>query len=717
MKVRHVCAVLGVAAAVGAVVFVKSLVATNDRQSIAVAERLLDKVKVVDGAKFFSFALDHRPGGRVMQGPPLMATVAVDDSIEEEGIVLSKSVFAARRLQPPPVGSTIRLVGKKGAYSLKLISLIDWDRPLRGYPTAFVNSSVAGAIGEKWDIWRPKSAKELSALFKSDAQRNFDRARSLLVWAAVLTALCMLVNSLFLSVEARRKEIATLRMLGMTRSGVFGMVASESFALAAKGLILGVLGAAGALWLYVAFDRETYPLGMAFSLSSAGVCALAMIPVAVLAVLAALKRALSVSPADAASNRAPRKRHLGMVVSFACGFGAFVAVEVWGASLMSAFVPSKEWPDAIVSILPGGVSSFDIDKLQGRIEGVSKIHELSPLQVDFFPKEKKTGRGGREYFRNALLLGSDWLPDFRFVSGERSEAEAAIKSGDNCIITEMMARARGLKLGDEVKLDAGRGLVVSLKVVGIVDLNWHMVTSRGLLRGLNRKPVDTDGPLFVSFDTVEMCDLRPAPMVKMTHLWLDYEPEFLSKHGVFPAGRLVEKSIVEALGLLKGEEIGRNSLRLHSRDEIADGTLSHGVDIIGSMARVPFIFIAVVAIGFVAMLVSSADSRKYEFRALEAVGATKLQLSGILALEALRTALSGIAAGFPLGALTGWLFTAATRATMSHWGLPASFAVPWQTVVQGALGAMFFALAVAVPVSLFIVSRRRSLKKFFLNRK
>lgn len=704
MKIRHVCAVLGVAAAVGAVVFVKSLVATNDRQSIAVAERLLDKVKVVDGAKFSSFALDHRPGGRVMQGPPLMATVAVDDSIEEEGIVLSKSVFAARRLQPPPVGSMIRLVGKKGAYSLKLISLVDWDRPIRGYPTAFVNSSVAGAIGEKWNIWRPKSAKELSALFKSDAQRNFDRARSLLVWAAVLTALCMLVNSLFLSVEARRKEIATLRMLGMTRSGVFGMVASESFALAAKGLILGVLGAAGALWLYVAFDRETYPLGMDFSLSSAGACALAMIPVAALAVLAALKRALSVSPAEAASNRAPRKRHLGMVVSFACGFGAFVAVEVWGASLMSAFVPSKEWPDAIVSILPGGVSSFDIDKLQGRIEGVSRIHELSPLQVDFFPKEKKTGRGGREYFRNALLLGSDWLPDFRFVSGERSEAEAAIKSGDNCIITEMMARARGLKLGDEVKLDAGRGLVVSLKVVGIVDLNWHMVTSRGLLRGLNRKPVDTDGPLFVSFDTVEMCDLRPAPMVKMTHLWLDYEPEFLSKHGVFPAGRLVEKSIVGALGLLKGEEIGRNSLRLHSRDEIADGTLSHGVDIIGSMARVPFIFIAVVAIGFVAMLVSSADSRKYEFRALEAVGATKLQLSGILALEALRTALSGIAAGFPLGALTGWLFTAATRATMSHWGLPASFAVPWQTVAQGALGAMFFALAVAVPASLFIFS-------------
>ena len=75
--------------------------------------------------------------------------------------------------------------------------------------------------------------------------------------------------------------------------------------------------------------------------------------------------------------------------------------------------------------------------------------------------------------------------------------------------------------------------------------------------------------------------------VRMTHLWLDYEPEFLKAHGAFEAGRLVEREIVKTLGMMT-EEIGENAVRLHSRDEVADGTLAHGVEIIGSMAKVPF---------------------------------------------------------------------------------------------------------------------------------
>ena len=307
-------------------------------------------------------------------------------------------------------------------------------------------------------------------------------------------------------------------------------------------------------------------------------------------------------------------------------------------------------------------------------------------------------------YRNALLLGSDWLPEFRFVAGTREEAEKAIREGDNCIITEMMARARKLKLGDDLKLDCGRGLKMALKIVGLVDLNWHMVTSRGLVRGLNRMPVNTDGPVFVSFDTVEACDARPAMMVKMTHLWLDYEPEFLEEHGAFEAGRIVEREIVEALGMMT-EEIEENAVRLHSRDEVADGTLAHGVEIIGSMAKVPFIFILVIALGFVAMLVASADSRKREFRVLRAVGATKGQLAQVLIGEALKVAGWGILIGLFGGALVGWLCTAGTRAAMANWGIPPSFAVPLVSIAKGAVGAIVFASIVAVPTSMAIVRK------------
>ena len=713
MKVRHICAILGVAIAVGTVVFMQGLVATNDHQAMAVAERLLREVPVANEAKVAQFAIDYRPNGRVMQGPPLVACVAASElrsrndefRIKDGECVVTRAMFAQRRLPVPSVGTELTLIGRKKTHYLKIAAVIDWEKPLRGYPNCFVSAETAAAIDEEWRDWEPKTAEELAPGFTSDAGRNFDRAKALLLWAAALTALCLLVNSLFLSIEAKRKEIAILRMVGMTRGGVARRVMGEAIGLTIAGLVLGVLASLVLLEGYVACNATTYPMGMAISWRHIAICLCLAPVVAVTAAGVALRTALKVKPLEAASNRMPRKKHLGMLIAFACGFGAFVAVEVWGSSLMSAFVPSKEWPDAIVSILPGGVSAFDIEKVQSGVKGVRKIHELAPLQVNLEPLEELPQRGsGMKQYRNALLLGSDWLPEFRFVAGTREEAEKAIREGDNCIITEMMARARKLKLGDDLKLDCGRGLKMALKIVGLVDLNWHMVTSRGLVRGLNRMPVNTDGPVFVSFDTVEACDARPAMMVKMTHLWLDYEPEFLEEHGAFEAGRIVEREIVEALGMMT-EEIEENAVRLHSRDEVADGTLAHGVEIIGSMAKVPFIFILVIALGFVAMLVASADSRKREFRVLRAVGATKGQLAQVLIGEALKVAGWGILIGLFGGALVGWLCTAGTRAAMANWGIPPSFAVPLVSIAKGAVGAIVFALIVAVPTSMAIVRK------------
>ena len=123
------------------------------------------------------------------------------------------------------------------------------------------------------------------------------------------------------------------------------------------------------------------------------------------------------------------------------------------------------------------------------------------------------------------------------------------------------------------------------------------------------------------------------------------------------------------------------------------------------MARVPFIFLAVISLGFVAMLVASFESRRREFVVLRAVGATRFQLAKVLVGEALAVAVAGVALGLFGGALVGWLCTAGTRAAMSNWGLPATFAVPFGVIAEGALGAVVFALLVAVPTALAIVRR------------
>jgi len=718
VKTRHVCAVLGIAAAVGAVVFMQSLVATNDAQAVRVAERLIAALPVEKNAKVCRMQIDFRPEGRVMQGPPMMACLATADGmcLREGECMVAKAVFTRRRIKAmPKIGEELVFIGRKGAHRLKIAGYLEWDRPVRNYPNVFVSRDTSFAIGEEWEDFTPVSAEEIAPSFRSDAGRNMDRAKPLLLWAAALTALCLLLNSLFLSIEARRREIAILRMVGLTRGGVAKLVVKESLALSFAGFAVGVAGALASLAAFVGANGETFPMGMAVGIRGLVAAAIFTPVVAAVGALLALRPALSVKPVEAASARPSRRSRIGMFIAFACGYGAFVAVVVWGSSLTKPFIPSKEWPDAIVSILPGGVSAFDIERLKS-LPGVRRIAELQPLQVNIAPleelRERGTGNGERRWgkaYRNALLLASDWLPDFKFAQGERESAWKAVSEGDACIITAMMARARKLALGDELRLDAGRGLEMPLKIAGIVDLNWHMVTSRGLVRGLNRMPVNTDGPVFVSFDTLAACDVRPQEFVKMTHLWLDYEPEFLAKHGVFPAGRLVEREIVKALDGAWSEdgegEVFGNTVRLHARDEISDGTLAHSADLVGVMARIPFIFLAVISLGFVAMLVASADSRRREFVVMRAVGATRWQIARVLVDEALRVAVAALAVGLGGGALVGWLCTAGTRAAMSNWGLPACFSMPVAVCAEGALGAVVFALVVAIPSALRLTNR------------
>ncbi len=763
-KARFACAASGVAAASGAVVFMFSLAATNAAQAPALAARASAPWAMwkVDG-KFgrgrgaplqsapseskdergglrgerprgprpdlkmplVGMTIDYRPGGRVLQGPPMMAVIAeapgenpygstklsegrwVDSASSEPEVVCTRNTLRRfGRGECTPLGSTVKFVGRKGTMSAKLVGYLDEVKLPRGFPDTFANGAAFGRLSDEThgsiSLWkspadvpdaRTPQSESVVATFKGDDQRKMDYARPLMLVASVLTALALLVNSLLLSVEANRPTLAVLRTVGMTRLGVVGFVAVESLLSALAGLAAGVAGSAFALKAYVAADAAAFPTGAAFDARMAATASAVALAVAFAAVLFALRSALSVRPMDSAATT-PRPRRRGMAVAFAFGFGSFVAVEVWGASLMRGFVPSPEWPDAIVSLLPSGVSSFDIEKLRG-LKGVRRISELYPLQLGF-PGEE---RG------NALFLAAEWMPDFKFVEGGHDECEKAVLGGDSCVISLMMSNARNLHVGDSLSVmvgggRGGNGTETSIPIAGVVDVNWHMVTSRGLVRGLNGAPPMTDGPVFVSFDTIESLDARPAPMVRMTHLWVEYDPAFLAEHGVFKSGRIVESEIAEALG----NPVGFTA-RLHARDEIADGTLAHGSDVIGQAARVPFVFLAILAIGFVAMLVAEADARRREFAVLRAVGATRAQLAGRLAASALKTALAGIVVGLPVGAVVGWRFAIGTA---SFWrGMPHYFVVPWTLVAEGACFAVVFALAFAVPTALSLVRRPR----------
>lgn len=385
-----------------------------------------------------------------------------------------------------------------------------------------------------------------------------------------------------------------------------------------------------------------------------------------------------------------RGRVVGTVLSVSLGLGSFIAIHVWGGTLMSSFVPSPEWPDAIVSVLPGGLGKEDVQKIRELgIAKDAKVLEMDAMERPFGGEGRPTG--------NVLLIGVDPVEAFggdkpfapmKFAAEDRATALKEVSEGRGCIMVSMLSRLSGLEAGDFFDIDGRR-----LKVSATVDLNWHLVTSRAQLRTAfggdaangKRRNRRTIGAVFVSEGFVR----ESTGNSKSHFLWLDFAPE-LEKYGALRASAIASDRISGAISQGSG-----NIVRVHHRDEIADGTLSRGNNIIGTMARIPFWSLIVTSSGMAALLFASVRSSKREFETMRAVGARRRDLAAIIAGEAILVSLAAVVLSLAGGIVAGWSFTG-----LSHWmlsaGLERKLAIPFAAIGKGVLFALLLSLAMSL---------------------
>ena len=417
-------------------------------------------------------------------------------------------------------------------------------------------------------------------------------------------------------------------------------------------------------------------------------------------------------------------RTAGMMLTLAVGLGSFAAIHIWGGSMMAPFVPSREFPDVIVSLLPNGVAGDAAARVTA-LEGVADGRCLAIEAAQFNLTDDLLARiaaveGRPPAFSNVLLFGVEPLAafggeqplaDFRFTAGNRREAARALQAGGACLITRMFARSSGLGVGDTLTLQVPRGgrrgaaapgpagapLPAAWRIAGVVDLNWHLVTSRANLRGRRGMPSGTQGPVFVSeADARRMTGNADVT----THLWANLSEAYRAL-GALPAGQRLEAGIRQTLAV-----DAANTIRVHHRDEIEDGMIAHGNQLIGDMARAPFWSLIVLATGMVTLLVAAVRASARELAVMRMVGMTRGQLGRLLLGEALVTALGGVLLSLLSGLCIGWTFTGWTRAWMPFGGLPLTLSIPWPTILRGAGFALALCLAVSLPPIIWLVGRK-----------
>ncbi len=387
-------------------------------------------------------------------------------------------------------------------------------------------------------------------------------------------------------------------------------------------------------------------------------------------------------------------RALGTLLTLTLGLGGFIAIRIWGGTLMSCYTPSPEWPDVIVSALPSGLSRTQAEAVS-TVKGVDN-HRALPIECSQFPLAG-TERGGGLILvfgvdPDAAFGGEHPLMRLRLAEGNRDEAVAALRDGNGCIIPAMLSRLTGLHLGDELQLSDGE----PLKIAGVVELNWHMVTSRAQVRTLFGRLDGSAQRRGGGGRTMGMCFTSETTARRFTgnrdrvnFLWLNLDAEESALHPLQASVRL-DSRIRSAV-----KDDGSCSIKVHHRDEIADGTIAHGNDILGTMARIPFWSLVVTSTGIIALLIASAQSSKQEIRTFRAIGMTRGQLAALFFGEAALIILCSLALSLFFGGLVGWSFTALTRWSLNA-GLPVTLDIPWAMVLRGTLFAAGLCLAMSV---------------------
>ncbi len=422
-------------------------------------------------------------------------------------------------------------------------------------------------------------------------------------------------------------------------------------------------------------------------------------------------------------------RNARMALTLTAGLGAYFAIHIWGASLTEPFIPTRTLPDAVVSILPGGLPlGTDLGELPTNARG--EAPRLTPFfsaqyrlhDEDFAAIETRTGAQPKQ--NNILLIGTP---------GETGVT-----------VTAMFARQTGLRIGDTLRIQrkdrAGAVTTLPLTITAIRQINWHLYTARARLRGRNGAPFGTLGPIFVGAEVVQAFD--PETASRHCFYWAQLpsnaasDPQALyslsdklelalqslantSDREAWKVGglegwspRKQDASDVSAAAprgrpnqTSKRPNLQPSNVIVHLRDEISDGTLAHSAELLGDLARIPLWSLLILCTGFIALLAATVCLQADELRTLHAIGMTRAQLGRFLCAQALLLGVTAAELALLFGLTVGWGFTGWTLAWMPFGGLPTALCLPPLPILQG-LGVLFAAILILTPLPVFFLVRR-----------
>lgn len=446
-------------------------------------------------------------------------------------------------------------------------------------------------------------------------------------------------------------------------------------------------------------------------------------------------------------------RTLGTTAALTVGLGLFVALQIWGYSMLEPFKPGAWVPDALVTFQRGGLPDSELAAVQA-MAGV-RPGQCIPLAVEQ-PKLVSDITGSDERVsvirqKNVIMIGldpqvafggADPLVKARFVEGTPDEAIAKLRQGRNCIVPDHFLRATNLKLGDRFSMvpPDSPARQVEYTIVATVALpGWHWMTK---FSGLRRREDRAAAMVFADFATVR----RDFDLHQINFFWMNVDEDFGRAHvaevqqaaeekrqtaaaagapGSRPPAPLTIQAVIDAkrAAVLKigealqpiaernmGEEQPVNmqgrwsygatmvgsSVRVSTPDEVGVFIMARASGMIWASCYLPLITLVVTSLGVVNAVMASVRARRWEFGVLRSQGVTRSGLFRMILAEGLLIGLIACLLSLAFGVFSGWCGTGISQYVSFFGGLAPPLVIPWPQLGFGFALTLALCLAAAL---------------------
>ncbi len=473
------------------------------------------------------------------------------------------------------------------------------------------------------------------------------------------------------------------------------------------GLALIALNPALAFLVPRGFDHGvTAAMALGFLAMAAGfvLIAPAVVALADRLLAPALARLLGIRPKLLESQiTANLWRTVGAAVSLTVGLGLYVGVQVWGFTMLEAFVPGKWAPDALISFNPGGISPSAAEEV-AKIPGVDPQRCLPVVVEQPRMVEDLTGSAKRASVTrqdNVVMLGVDPQRAFggenpllklEWVAGTPQQAVEIMAKGRACVVPDHFLNETGLKPGDSFELipPDKPTPVVRYTIAGAVRLpGWHWLTKHTGFRPRSHRAAAL---MFGDFPSVS----ADFGLPRASHVWFNYaSPDVNPDDLAAPARDILARELGREVAISSAPDDGPY-VRVMTADWVRDATRAAARQWLWLLGWMPLVAFGISLLGVLNVTLASVRARSWEMGVLRTIGHSRSALARSVIAEGALIGAVACVLSLGFGVLGGWCGCGYAQNVSFFGGLNPPLTTPWKPILLVLASALALSAFAAV---------------------